>query len=220
MIQKLKRQVAPRNDYPTGDGKPMAETTVHRRGLTDLIDTLERFYSDDLSVCVNGNLLVFYESGNKRKHLSPDVFVVKEVGNHERENYLLWEEAPLDLVIELTSKTTKSEDVKKKYQLYESKLGVKEYFLFDPKEDYLHPSLQGYRNTPLGFVAISEVNGRLPSEVLGLHLERSGEDLRLWNPITGKWEPTTREAELAEKQRADKAENELKELKRKLAEGK
>ncbi len=94
---------------------------------------------------MSGNLLIFYEKGNKRIHVSPDVFVVKGVGKHTRENYLLWEERPLDLVIELTSKTTMIEDIEEKYNLYVSKLGVKEYFLFDPKEEYLNPSFQGYR---------------------------------------------------------------------------
>ncbi len=68
------------------------------------------------------------EKGNKRVHVSLDVFVVPGVGNHQRENYLLWEEGRgLDMVIELTSKTTMLEDIEEKYNLYVEKLGVKEY---------------------------------------------------------------------------------------------
>ena len=36
---------------------------------------------------------------------------------------------------------------------------------------------------------IQPVNGRLPSEVLGLHLEPDGDLLRFWNPATGNWLP-------------------------------
>jgi hypothetical protein len=34
-------------------------------------------------------------------------------------------------------------------------------------------------------VPIEPVAGRLPSQVLGLHLERDGKQLRLYNPVTG-----------------------------------
>ncbi len=61
-----------------------------------------------------------------------------------RLHYLLWNEgkAP-DVVIEVTSKTTKENDRKKKLVLYRDVLRVPEYFQFDPTEDYLRPSLQG-----------------------------------------------------------------------------
>jgi hypothetical protein len=46
--------------------------------------------------------------------------------------------------------------------------------------------------------------------VLGLHLERSGVDLRLYDPTTKRWLPTPRERAEAERQRAEreKAERE------------
>ena len=34
----------------------------------------------------------------------------------------------------------------------------------------------------------------MPSRELGLHLERDGQQLRLWNPATGAWLPTPAEA--------------------------
>jgi hypothetical protein len=50
--------------------------------------------------------------------------------------------------------------------------------------------MQGYRLHKGEYVAIKPVNGRLPSRVVGLHLERAGSDLRLWHPETGLWLPT------------------------------
>jgi len=79
----------PPNDYPTSDGKPMAETDIHRDLMNALIAILKDWYSTNESVYVSGNLLVFYEEGDKRKHVSPDVFVVPGVRNHRRENYLM-----------------------------------------------------------------------------------------------------------------------------------
>src|SRR5262249_55509835 len=126
----IPRPIVPRkNDYPTSDGKPMAETDRHRLLMEDLIRTLDRFYRDQKRIYVTGNLLLFYEKGDKRKHLSPDVMVVKGVPKRERLNYLVWQEgkAP-QFVIELTSSSTRREDTRKKYDLYRDTLKVKEYF--------------------------------------------------------------------------------------------
>jgi hypothetical protein len=87
--------MAKKIEYPTTDGKPMAETELRMRLMMALIQTLEAFFRANPMVYVWGNLLVFYERGNKRKHLSPDVFVVRGVPgrrHHPRDNYLIWEE--------------------------------------------------------------------------------------------------------------------------------
>jgi Uma2 family endonuclease len=192
--------------YPTSDGKPMAETEIHRNDMTDLIQTLEDRYAEKPMVCVSGNMLMFYEEGNRRKHVSPDVFVVLDIPKKERENYLIWEEgkAP-DTVIEVTSKSTKREDQKKKHDLYRDVLRVREYFLFDPTQDYLKPPLQGFRLVGDEYIRIKPVDGRLPSEVLGLHLERDGKELRLFDPETRSWLPKRLEREQAAEQRAETA---------------
>ena len=78
-----------KNDYPTSDGKPMAETDTHRRLMTVLIEILMAFYQANPRVYVSGNLLIFYERGNKRRHISPDVFVVKGIPKGNRLNYIL-----------------------------------------------------------------------------------------------------------------------------------
>jgi Uma2 family endonuclease len=188
-------------DYPTSDGRPMAETDWHRKLMTNLINTLTAFFAASPRVYVSGNLLVFYEPGNKRRHLAPDVFVARGVAKYDRPNYLIWRERkPPEFVIELTSSTTRREDVAHKFALYRDVLRVKEYFLFDPFEDYLEPPMQGYRLRKGEYIPIKPVAGRLPSRVVGLHLERAGSDLRLWNPETGLWLSTAEEnqARLAE----------------------
>src|SRR5437773_2186379 len=89
--------------YPTSDGKPMAETDWHRILMLILIQTLEAWYADHPMVYVSGNLLLYYVPGDKRRHLSPDVFVVKGVPKGLRLNYILWEEGKSPkLVIEMT----------------------------------------------------------------------------------------------------------------------
>src|SRR5439155_21946131 len=174
-----------KNGYPTSDGKPMAETEIHRDLVWALVAILKAFYQAQPRVYVSGNLLIFYVPGNKRRHVAPDVFVVKGVPKRVRNNYLVWEEGKgPDIVIELTSSSTRREDVNKKFDLYQNTLKVKEYFLFDPLEDYLDPPLRGYRLRKGVYQPIRLVNRRLPSQVLGLHLEREGKQLRLYDPST------------------------------------
>src|SRR4051812_8090212 len=182
-------------DYPTSDGRPMAETDVHRQDMMDLITTLQDRFAAEPNVYVTGNLLLYYEEGNRRKHVSPDDFVAFGVPKEPpRDYYLLWQEAKgPDVVIEITSKTTRREDQTKKLALYRDLLKVPEYFQFDPTEDYLKPPMQGHRLVDGEYVSIAPVEGRLPSLLLGLHLERDGLELRLHDPVAGRRLPTRRE---------------------------
>jgi Uma2 family endonuclease len=212
------------NDYPTSDGKPMAETDWHRILMTALIQSLDAWYATDPMVYVSGNLLLFYQRGNKRRHVSPDVFVVKGVPKRRRPNYHVWEEGKgPDMITELTSSSTRAEDIKKKFFLYQDTLQVQEYFLFDPLGDYLDPPLRGYRLQRGRYAAIRAVEGRLPSKVLGLHLEGVGEELRLFDLATGQWLTTPEEraakavAERDQEQAArQQAEAELARLRREI----
>ena len=198
--------------YPTSDGKPMAETDWHRILMIDLIQTLEGWYDKDPKVYVSGNLLMFDVEGDRRRHLSPDVFVVKGVPKRKRLHYLVWEEKKEpDLVIELTSKSTRNEDLKKKFRLYQDVLKVSEYFLFDPLGDYLKPPLQGDRLQDGKYEPIRSVKNRLPSQTLRLQLERDGENLRLYDPKSGQWLPTPTEER-------GKLREEVEELRRKVTE--
>jgi Uma2 family endonuclease len=207
------------NDYPTSDGKPMAETDTHRNQMFDLIKRLDFRYEDDPDVYVSGNLLLFYEEGNKRKHVSPDAFVVFGVKKMERPNYLLWEEkAAPSFVGEITSSSTKNEDKKTKFVLYRDIIKVTEYFQFDPFGDYLNPRLQGFRLVDGEYVPIAPVNGRIPSEVLGLHLEVRGQKLLLFDPATGEYVPTPEERAEQEKSRADEQQERADRVERENAE--
>jgi Uma2 family endonuclease len=185
------RKSATERPYPTSDGKPMAETDIHRDLMVSLIQTLKGHFVAEPNVYVSGNLLVFYVRGNRRKHVSPDVFVVRGVANHLRDNYLIWEEGKgPEAAIELTSSSTRHTDTKRKMALYRDVLKVKEYFLFDPYDDYLVPRFQGYRLRAGDYVPIQPSMGRMTSQVLGLELMPVGDELRLYDPVMLKVIPT------------------------------
>ena len=209
-------------DYPTGDSRPVGETPLHFKNLANSVQVLERHFASAPMVYVSGNMFVYYEKGNRRKHVSPDVFVAVGVPKDKpRDAYFTWEEAHgLDFVIELTSKSTQEEDLDDKLEIYRDEIQVPEYFLFDPKGEYLDPPLQGYVLRGGEYVRLEMLEGRLPSEVLGLQLERDDVWLRFYNSATGLWLPTPeeREAELeAESERAA-AERERAETERERAE--
>ena len=190
------------DSYPTTDPKYMSESELHRLLRTALIETLQAYYLDEPLVHVTGDLLLFYEEGNRRKHLAPDVFVAFGVGKHLRDNYLMWREAAPRVVVELTSPSTCDDDIGGKFALYRDVLKVKEYFLFDPMGGLLTPPMQGWRLARGAYRPIREVAGRLPSRELGLHLER-GDDRRLY-----LWDPASGERLLSPAERAEQAREE------------
>jgi Uma2 family endonuclease len=182
--------------YPESDGKPMTETDLHARVLIYLRSALEYFFRDDPNVYISGNLMLYYEEGDPSASVSPDVFVVKGIRKKARRTYKLWEErkAP-DVAFELTSRSTRWDDLGTKRALY-AEFGVKEYFIYDPHHEYLKPPLQGYRLERNDFAPIlADVQGKLHSAVLGLDVQIVGDDLRLFNPHTGKYLLTLEEAE-------------------------
>jgi len=193
-------------DYPTSDGRPMGETDLHRDIMFDAIESLKQHYAGR-EVYVSGNILLFYQKGNRRRHVSPDVLVVKGLEQRERKNYLLWEEGrPPHVVIEVTSESTREEDIYDKFEIYRDKICIAEYFLFDPCREYLQPALKGYRLVADEYESIRPISGRLPSVELSLHLEEHENRLRFFDPSTSRWIPAlqeSRDAAEAERQQAE-----------------
>jgi Uma2 family endonuclease len=173
--------------YPESDGQPMAETDLHRDEMYDLIHALRRRYRDVPDVYVTGNLFFYYVQGDPRSVVAPDVFLVQGVAKRKRKIYKLWEEGRVpSLVVELTSDSTRDEDLTKK--LCYERLGIEEYFLHDPYGDYLAPTLQGYRlvNGRYRPIEPEVADGSLRSLTTGLILRVEGSRLRLLDAITGE----------------------------------
>ncbi len=205
-------------EYPESDGQPMAESDLHRDLMIDLIHALKSRYAREPEVYIGGNLLLYYAEGNPRASIAPDVFMVRGVPKKRRRTYLLWRErrAP-SIVIEVTSESTRGEDLGKKKDCYE-RLGVEEYFLFDPAAEYLRPRLQGFRLAGGRYQRIAEgADGSLASRTTDLSLWSEGTNLRLVDVATGErllWVEEETAARQAAEDRANALEKELARLRR------
>lgn len=232
-------QIKPRRQaneifYPETDGKPMAETDLHRNLMVRLINLLQRFFAGQ-QVYVSGNLLLYYEKGNRYKSVAPDCLVAFGLEQRDRRIYQTWVEGKVpEAVFEVSSKTTQQEDLGKKMRLY-ADLGIQEYFIYDPTGDYLEPPLVAFElhgggylpkqraneTVDLGLLAFVPGEGDPPefiSQVLGLRVALDEDNhLQLFDLQTNQRLLTDEEAlKLAEtevqheKQRADEiaAENE------------
>jgi Uma2 family endonuclease len=128
--------------YPTSDGKPMGETEKHVIQLAQLLECLRTYFVSEPNVYVSGNNMMYYDEGNPRKRVCPDVYVTLGIPKRERRSYRLWIEgkAP-DFIMELLSGETRKRDFGFKKKLYQDVFQTKEYFLYDPDTEELY----GYR---------------------------------------------------------------------------
>ena len=191
--------------YPESNGLPLAETRFQWDSLTYAASALDVYFRDRPDVAVEGNRLLYHVEGAPRSRVAPDVFAVFGVPKHRRRIYLLWEEgkAP-DFVLEVTSRSTRWIDRGSKRDLY-ARLGVREYWLFDPTGDWLDPSLQGNRLSgdhyePLSPSGIEGGERVLHSTVLGLDVYVDRGEIRFRDPATGRKLLTLEEVELVLKE--------------------
>lgn len=146
---------------------------------------------DDPNALVASQMFIYYEPGNPSVSVSPDVYVIPDVGNDLRRSYFLWVERQVPtFAMEVTSPSTHRRDRAFKRDLYES-WGVLEYWQYDPYGIHLTPLLQGnrlvdgrYQSIP---VEVAPDNSLCIgySELLKLELRARREWFRFRDPVTG-----------------------------------
>ena len=208
-------------EYPSDDGLPMAESDYQRTPLIYGVESLQLYFKSQPSTYVSGNLLIYPEEGNPYNNVSPDLFVVFDIGNHKRDSYKLWQEkrAP-SFVLEILSKSTAGKDQGSKQGTYQY-WGVGEYFLFDPKKKHLDPPLKGMRLGEDGMYdklpvqRLADGSHTIFSEQLGLEVRVSADlELRFFDPVADRYLPNYEEANLL----AQEAQNRVALLEAKLRE--
>ncbi|WP_017323902.1 Uma2 family endonuclease [Synechococcus sp. PCC 7336] len=200
--------------YPTSDGEPVAETYVHLYALLVTLEVLKQ-YLEGQQATVLGNQFMYYAQGFPKLRVAPDVMAIFGVEPGGRDSYKIWEEGQVPAVVfEMTSEGTRQKDEGFKYTLYEQ-LGVQEYWLFDPKGEWIEGQLQGYRLRGDVYELITDDR----SEPLQLRLQIEGQLIGFYREDTG--EKLLIPSELAqalqqERQRAEQAEAQVEQLKEQL----
>ncbi len=212
--------------YPCSDGRPMADNMWQADAIMIAAGDLRTAHPRAL---VAADILVYPEEGNNKNSIAPDVLVALGLGTHKRSSYFVWREGkPPDWVLEVASPSTQTKDRNLKRCRY-AEMGVREYWLFDPKGDAYpqgEPRLQGFGLVDGEYQPLESrlVDGErvIRSEVLGLDVRVDGELLRFRDAATGADVRHRPEVEADEKRaqaaaeraesRAERAEDRVAEL--------
>lgn len=203
----MAHQIATDIYYPESDGQPMGETNLHWKLLVEMVLALTNYFEGRADVYATGNLFFYYVEGDPTASVCPDVCVVFGAAPRDRDIYKTWEDGPFpQVVIELTSPTTRRQDLHTKPGLYE-RLGVLEYYIFDPRPprkggiEAERGELQCYRRRgaqePFGPVERVAPGAVVHSKMLGLGLVVARQELRLMDEATSVLLPTSHEEVVA-----------------------
>ncbi len=197
-------------EYPESDGRPMGESDAHRDEMKNYaIEVLQDHFAADAMVYVSGNNFLYFTEGVPADTVSPDAYVVKGVPRRQRNVYKVWEEGgrvPC-FALEVTSKSTRSEDLGPKMSKYRDDLKVPEYFIFDLYAEWVPERLRGGRLAGETYLPVAaNPAGRLVSMELGLELAILDGHLRFFRPGEAEPLPTRMERALLAEQRVQTAE--------------
>jgi Uma2 family endonuclease len=189
--------------YPASDGKPLAETYDRLYAILVTLEVLRQYLLGQ-ETTVLADQFLYYAQGFPKLRVAPDVMVIFGVAPGGRDSYKLWEEGQAPRVVfEMTSKGTQQEDQIIKRHLY-AQIGVEEYWLFDPKGEWLESPLMGYRLVQNEYVPIAD----LRSEALGLQLAVEGKLIAFTELATGRRLLTPAELSEELKQEQNRVEQE------------
>ena len=156
---------------------------------------------------VLANQFLYYSQGFPKLRITPDVMVIFDVAPGGRDNYKIWEEGQVPLVVfEMTSKGTQEQDQGLKKTLYEQ-LEVKEYWQFDPKGEWIEEKLRGYRLRGEKYEAIADNRSEplqlrlaVEGKLLGFYREDTGEKLLIADELMQALKQETQRRQHAEEQ--------------------
>ena len=208
--------------YPSSDGEPVAETYDHLYALLTTLEVLKQ-YLTGRQATVLADQFLYYAQGFPRLRIAPDVMVIFDVEPGGRDNYKTWEEGQVPVVIfEMTSKGTQDQDKTFKKTLYEQ-LGVQEYWLFDPKGEWIEEKLQGYRLRGETYEPITDSRSEplqlrlvVEGKLIGFYREDNGEKLLIPDELAQALQLAEERAE-QERQQRDQAQQQLAEMEATLA---
>ena len=171
------------HELPEEDGVPL-ESYYHRLQINLLHDITYQLFKHCTDFYCGGNMFLYYDleqaegviqfvQGQRPSapYKGPDFFVVLGGvdGTKKRKSWVVWREGGRypDVIVEITSPSTKSKDTKDNLVLYSKVFRTREYYWYDEEAG----ELAGYRLQGDEYVSIApNERGWLWSEVLGVWL--------------------------------------------------
>ena len=172
--------------YPDSDGHFLPDNPLQAHAVMNVRFALQHHFDKVENVVLEGDMFMYYEEGNPAASIAPDVYVVLDHDLDKRGVYKFWEEGkPPDFALEVISPSSKIRNAKEKRKLYQ-RLGIGEYFLFQPDPHKRGRRLVGYRLWGDTYEAVPpEPDGAVCSTALGVSFRVEGENLRLRSLATG-----------------------------------
>ena len=180
---------------PLPDPEPMPDGMQQNPHILYVMQILADVLTDRLDTFADTNTIVYYDPTNRNRRLQPDVYVAFDVDAdaiRRRNGYLIWEVGkPPDVVLEVASEITASNDTGGKRDLY-ARMGVAEYWRFDASGgDMYGAPLVGehldrgvYREFPVHTAPDGAIWAYSP--LLRLNLRWNDGEIELQDPDTGE----------------------------------
>ena len=179
-------------DYPPRDDM-QSQIYIHEPAM---VGALRRHFGNSETILVCGEYPLAPSLSDLSDKRIPDMMVafdcdldlVRAEKGYDIENH----GKPPDFALEVASETTGKVDYIVKREVY-ARYGVREYWRFDPSRGRYHDAplagdrLVGRRYQPILVDWMDDERARGYSEVLGLYLCWEYEELRLYNPVTGRY---------------------------------
>ena len=166
-------------EYPSSDGKPMAESTTQFRWIVTIKEGLDALFADRDDVFVAGDLLWYATKNDKADVMAPDAMVVFGRPRGDRGSYREWVEEGVvpQVVFEVASHTNTPEEMDGKRLRYDAR-GVEEYYFYDPESG----AFEAWIRRPDGLRAIKGDGWRSPRLEVTFHAPRRKEALEIVRP--------------------------------------
>ncbi|MFE1745080.1 Uma2 family endonuclease, partial [Coleofasciculus sp. H7-2] len=192
--------------YPSSDGEPLAETYDHLYAILTTLEVLKQYLAQRQATVLADQFL-YYSQGFPKLRVAPDVMVIFDVAPGGRDNYKIWEEGQVPVVVfEMTSKGTQEQDQGLKKTLYEL-MEVKEYWQFDPRGEWIEEKLRGYRLRGEIYEQITDSRSEplqlrlaVEGKIIGFYREDTGEKLLIPDELVQALQEAEERAEI-ERQR-------------------
>ena len=221
MTSLLPKSWNPEVFYPSSDGEPLAETSVHIDAIINAVVALRHYLSTQPALVLADQFL-YYAEGFPKLRVAPDIMVIFDVPPGPRDHYKTWAEGQSPAVIfEITSASTRDQDDNSKRHIYEQLEIPEQLRGYRLESDAYRPITDGYSQllklrleADGGLIAFYRENGQrlpAPSQLIDILAQETSARQAAERELEQERQRADQES-----QRANQAESEAERLREKL----